>query len=78
MLSGSPRMCGHCMMIKKWSIIIKINPKVSLIVKYKWNGILYLFLFAPNALLHSFKCKKKNKCITTNTKIINGRMKWNE
>ena len=71
-------MYGYCIIIKKWIVRIIINPKISLIVKYRWNGIFifYFYLFLKDYLIRSNV--EKNKCITTNAIIINGKIKWNE
>lgn len=57
--------------------INKINPIMSLIIKYGENLILSKFLLIPNGLLDPVECKK-NKCKIENIKIINGIIKWIE
>jgi hypothetical protein len=51
-----------------------MNPKMSLNVKYGWNGILSIFLFTPRGLFDPVWCKN-NKWIITIAIITNGKMK---
>lgn len=49
-LSGSPSRYGSFSDNIDSIIISKMNPTVSLIVKYGWNGILSVSLFIPVGL----------------------------
>lgn len=49
-LSGSLRMYGSFRVSTVSAMIMRTNPKISLTVKYGWNGILSVFLFSPRGL----------------------------
>jgi hypothetical protein len=50
-LSGSLRMYGSFRASTVSIIRVRVNPKISLTVKYGWNGILSVSLFNPRGLL---------------------------
>jgi hypothetical protein len=53
-----------------------MNPTMSFIVKYRWNGILSVSLFSPMGLLDPVWCRN-NKCTIANAAIMNGIRKCN-
>jgi hypothetical protein len=73
-LSGSPSTYGFINGIIVSIIIMIMNPRMSLNVKYGWNGILSIFLFTPKGLFDPVWCKN-NKWIITIAIIMNGKMK---
>lgn len=57
-------------------IVIMIRkPKISLIVKYGWNGILSVSEFMPDGLLEPVSCRKIRWTIAR-AAITNGKIKW--
>lgn len=64
-------------LIAKIKIDIEIViPKISLVVKYGWNGILSILFFDPKGLDEPVSCKKIRWVITIILNI-NGKIKWN-
>lgn len=58
-------------------LIIQVNPKMSLIIKYKLKEILFKFLLVPKGFEEPVMWRK-NKCKRIMNKIRKGRKKWRE
>lgn len=56
-------------------VIMIRKPKMSLIVKYGWNGILSISEFMPDGLLDPVSCRKI-RCTIARAAITKGRIKW--
>jgi hypothetical protein len=54
--------------------IIKINPKISLVEKYGWNGILSLLELTPSGLFDPVWCKN-SRCTIDIPATIKGSKK---
>jgi hypothetical protein len=74
-LSGSPRIYGSLRVTVDRTIIVIVNPTMSLAVKYGWKGILSVFLFSPSGLFDPVWCRNRRRIIVIAV-IANGIRKW--
>ena len=72
--SGSPRRFGENRARVVSGVIMKINPRMSFIEKYGWNGILSQSDEMPRGLLEPDSCRKV-KWMRVSPVIMNGRRK---
>jgi hypothetical protein len=52
-----------------------MNPTMSLVTKYGWNGILSVSLFKPSGLFDPVWCRN-SRCTIARAAITNGIRKW--
>lgn len=75
--SGSVEIYGEIRIITDKVIIVKINPTISFLVKNGWKLILSLSIWILIGLEDPVEWRRKI-CVTANTAITKGRIKWKE